>query len=97
MSITINELKILGALAYDELYGLEIIEAVKKNHKNTLHLGGLYQVLTRMERKGLIDSRWSEETSERGGNKRKYFKITGVGMQVLREHQMGFNKQWSLI
>jgi DNA-binding PadR family transcriptional regulator len=58
--------------------------------KVKLSIGGLYTTLHRMEEKGLVISRWGEPTEIRKGARRKYYKITGVGMQRWREATTAF-------
>ena len=80
-----NETKILSALLLGEKYGLDIIETLQKETGKGISLGGLYTTMHRLEKKGFVKSRWGESTAERGGNRRKYYKLTGTGERVLRE------------
>lgn len=92
--ITMNELKILSALLQGDKYGLEIVDAVKETNTN-LFLGSLYNILSRLENKGFVESYDGEATSERGGNKRKYFRITGKGENAVNEAQSAFSQLWN--
>lgn len=48
-------------------------------------VGTLYPVLHSLEKKGLIESRWGDEgRKERGGARRKYYKLTGSGVTTLK-------------
>jgi len=86
-SLNQTEIHILIALSPKELYGLEIIERVKKISEGEviLSLGGLYTTLRRMETKGLIAGRWGESTEVRQGARRRYYKTTGLGARALEE------------
>jgi len=84
-NLGINEARILSALLFGEKYGLEIIETLKKETGKGISLGGLYTTMHRLEKKKFVTSRWGESTAERGGNRRKYYKLTGTGERVLRE------------
>jgi PadR family transcriptional regulator PadR len=74
---------ILTILLDGEDYGYNIIQRVKDLSSGTLEWsdGMLYPVLQRMEKEGLIASKWniSEE-----GRYRKYYKITEVGRTELK-------------
>ena len=52
--------------------------------------GMLYPVLHRLERKGLIKSRWAEAEN---GRKRKYYSVKREGTKVLDKHY----QHWSLV
>lgn len=95
-TITLNELKVLSALILKEKYGLEIIKSLKEDANTTVYLGSLYNILSRLQKKGLVTCRWGEDTPERGGNRRKYYNLTGLGEKVLREEQYSFSKLWDL-
>lgn len=84
-SIGKTETLILTALSSGERYGLEIIDKADEISagKMKLSLGGLYTTLHRMEEKGLLTSRWGETTEVRQGARRKYYKVTGLGVRAL--------------
>lgn len=86
IDLTALEETFLLALSTRELYGLEIITAVEEVKKKRIGFGSLYPTLHQLEKKGLVKSRWGEDTpDERGGARRKYYKITGAGQIALRE------------
>jgi len=79
--LTRVELAILAALTSKERYGLEIIRTLDKMGQG-LSLAGLYTSLARMEKQGLVKSRWGEEEVEaRQGARRRYYEITGLGQK----------------
>lgn len=84
-----EELVIL-ALYNKELYGLQVPQAIAESSggKRKMGMGTLYPVLHSLEKKGLVESRWGEEgREERGGARRRYYKLTGHGVAVLDEIQ----------
>src|ERR1700744_3336303 len=83
---------ILSLLARGESYGYAIIQEVKARSSGQLNWtdGMLYPVLHRMERRGLIKSRWGESGT---GRKRKYYSLKKDGKAAREKHQA----QWSLI
>lgn len=90
--ITLSALEedLLTVLRGKELYGLQVMNAINEasDGKRQIGFGSLYPTLHRMEKKGLVKSRWGEETDpESGGARRKYYEITGLGEQALRETQ----------
>jgi DNA-binding PadR family transcriptional regulator len=85
--LTDRQAEILSLLVSGPRYGLQIAEGWEREHPGQrFPLGGLYTTMARMEESGLVTSKLGEATSERGGNRRKYFKITGVGQESLRDY-----------
>ena len=83
-----RELVLLSVLtAADEKYGRQIREEYKQRTKEEMPLGSLYVTLDRMEDKGFIRGRMGESASERGGNRRKYYRITANGRTTLQRAQ----------
>lgn len=85
-----REETLLTVVLCRELYGLEIIKAVKEATEGKLKIGfgSLYPTLHKLEKKGFVKARWGDETpEERGGARRRYYKITGVGEKALKESQ----------
>lgn len=89
-----KEEAVLSSVLYRERYGLEIMDAVKEasGRKIQLGFGSLYPTLHKLEKKGFLEARWGDETpEERGGARRRYYKITGLGEKVLAEKQRFLN------
>ena len=83
---------ILSLLARGESYGYAIIQEVKARSSGQLNWtdGMLYPVLHRMERRGLIKSRWGESET---GRKRKYYSLKKDGKAAMEKHR----EQWAMI
>ena len=77
----ILEFCVLSLLAREELYPSEIIQRLKES-KLIVVEGTLYPLLTRLKNDGILEYRWEESTS---GPPRKYYKLTDVGGDFLKE------------
>ncbi|MGK7899452.1 MAG: PadR family transcriptional regulator [Xenococcus sp. (in: cyanobacteria)] len=70
-----------------EQYGLEILDCLNLDREKILGIelgfGSLYPALNRLEKKGLIEWRWGDESEVSGGARRKYYKINALGLQSL--------------
>lgn len=95
MIFTINDLKVLSILISGDKYGLEIVQEIGETG-TTLLLGSLYNVLKKLESNGFVKSYWGDEVEERAGNRRKYYKITAKGQDVVEENQNAFGLMWGL-
>ena len=80
---------ILSLLASGERYGYEIIKVVNEASEGrvTWTEGMLYPVLHRMEREGLLTSRWKASES---GRRRKYYRIKAAGRRQETKEREGW-------
>lgn len=72
----------------DKLYGLQISKTIEAGSGGKLQVGfgSLYPALRRLESRKLVESQWGdEEPEERSGARRRYYKITSSGEEVLQE------------
>jgi PadR family transcriptional regulator PadR len=82
------ELCILSILSQGDAYPTEIIDKLKDT-KLVVVEGTLYPLLTRLKNTGLLSYRWEESTS---GPPRKYYKLTEIGEQYLKELQLSWQE-----
>ena len=53
--------------------------------------------LSRLEKKGLLESEFGEATAIRGGKRKRYFKVTPFGKKELEEVMETRKKLWEAI
>lgn len=82
-----REAVLMAILLHGEKFGREIRDKYEERMKQAMPLGSLYTTLDRMEEHGFIKSRQGESNPERGGNRRRYFKITASGIDALNDLQ----------
>ena len=77
---------VLSILSRGENYGYAIIQEVKNLSSEKIEWteGMLYPVLHRLERDGLIQSRWAESDN---GRERKFYSLTDNGRGALRREK----------
>jgi DNA-binding PadR family transcriptional regulator len=83
---------VLAILAEGDSYGYAILKRVRELSGGALEWtdGMLYPVLHRLERAGLIRSRWAKAES---GRRRKYYQITAAGRGQLADER----RQWRTV
>jgi len=83
---------VLAILAEGDSYGYAILKRVRELSGGELQWtdGMLYPVLHRLERSGLIESRWENAES---GRRRKYYRITKAGREQLNDER----RQWRTV
>lgn len=65
-------------------YGVSIREEISKRTGKAYTFGSIYTVLQRLEAGGMVVSREGEATADRGGRRKSYFTITGIGQKTLQ-------------
>src|SRR6218665_3162398 len=83
------EFCILSVLQRGEKYPSDILEELK-NAKLLVVEGTLYPLLTRLKNDGILNYRWEESTL---GPPRKYFTLTEIGQQFLKELHTAYETQ----
>lgn len=83
---------VLGILAEEDSYGYAILQRVRELSGGRMEWtdGMLYPVLHRLERLGLVESRWEVAES---GRRRKYYRITARGKEQLADER----RQWQAV
>jgi len=83
-----GELEILTIMAVirtgDRAYGVTVLEELERKTSRILTLGTVYKTLLRLEEKGLLRSRASDPLPERGGRKKKLYRVTPSGLDAVR-------------
>lgn len=90
LDLSALEEMLLTVLLKREVYGLELIQAIHDASEGKRRIGfsSLYPTLHQLEKKGMVKSRWGTETPmERGRARRRYYKITGLGVTALKAAQ----------
>ena len=67
----------------DEAYGVTIRAELADRADRHVAPGALYTALERLETKGLITSRMSDPTPQRGGRAKRYVSLTAAGKKSL--------------
>jgi len=67
----------------DDAYGVSIRAELAERAGRTVAPGAMYTALERLETKGLIASRMSDPTPQRGGRSKRQVTVTAAGMKAL--------------
>lgn len=83
---------ILATLSKHEMYGYEIIKAIRNQSEDLISLGegSMYPALHELEKNGLLSSRWVQQ--ENDAPDRKYYHLTKKGRVALGVAK----KEWRL-
>lgn len=67
----------------DDAYGVTLRAELAERTGRNVAPGAMYTALERLESKGLISSRMSDPTPQRGGRAKRYVRVTASGMKAL--------------
>ena len=101
MKYTLGEFEeivlLLVAVQHHEAYGLSIANAIEDQLKRNVTLSSVHTALYRLEEKGYVKSEVGGASNERGGRRKRIFKITQAGKEMLEVSREARNKLWSMI
>ncbi len=86
----------VGSL-FDDAYGVAIQSDLKNRCDRALALSTVHVALFRLEEKGFIESRFDGATSERGGRRKRLYRVTKSGQRVLADVRSIRNQLWDSI
>lgn len=65
-------------------YGAEVHREIEDRTGRSIAVGAVYTGLARLENTGLISSTVGEPTPERGGRRKRHYRVEAAGLEVLR-------------
>ena len=67
----------------DEAYGAGISRELREKAGRDASPGAIFTTLERLEARGLVRSRYGEPTPERGGRRKRYYRLRSAGQRAL--------------
>jgi PadR family transcriptional regulator len=89
-------LLVIGILN-EEAYGVAIKNELEVQSKRSISIGAVHAATNRLEDKGSLESEFGNATNERGGKRKKYYKVTMHGQKALKTAMEMRNRMWQLI
>jgi PadR family transcriptional regulator, regulatory protein PadR len=72
-------------ILYPEAYSVAVMDELEVQAGRSLNISAVHAVLTRLEEKGMLKSKMSDPTEERGGRRKRIFLLTAAGKRALDE------------
>lgn len=69
----------------DRSYGVTVRHEIARRARRDVSLGAVYKTLERLEAKGYVSSVIGEPTPERGGRRKKFYRLEPGGARALRQ------------
>ncbi len=93
-----EELVLLTVAVLDgDAYGVSIASVIEDEAQRSVTISTVHNVLYRLEKKGFVRSELGGATTERGGRRKRLFKITAAGHSALNESKELRNRLWRLM
>ncbi len=87
-NIVLSELEQLVLLALlrqgRDAYGISICNDITERTGRRVSLGAIYKALDRLETRGFASSFVGEPTPERGGRRKKHYRLQAAGQRALK-------------
>src|SRR5580692_3667520 len=82
----------------EDAYGVSIhAKATELAKPKDVSLGAVYVTLDRLEDKGLVSSRLSDPTPERGGRSKRFYRLEALGERALEESAATAKRIWETV
>jgi DNA-binding PadR family transcriptional regulator len=85
------------AVLYENAYGISIKEDIEKRLSRKVSVGAMRTALSRLEKKGFLRSEFGDATPERGGKRKRFYKVTPHGKKALEQVMETRKKLWEAI
>ena len=86
-----------SALLVNTAYSVTIADEIEKHTDRNVTLSTVHTALYRLEKKGYVESYMGGTTQDRGGRRKRLYRITAAGFEVLNQaHQMR-NRMWEMM
>jgi DNA-binding PadR family transcriptional regulator len=66
-----------------QAYGVIVRQDIEERAGRQVSAGAVYTTLERLEARRLLDSFWGEPTAERGGKRKRYYRLRPAGREAL--------------
>ena len=87
--VYLGEFELLMLLAVlrlgEDAYGVTIRDEIERETSREVTVGAIYKTLGRLQRKGYVSVRIGEPTPQRGGRRKKLYRLEPLGSRALRQ------------
>jgi PadR family transcriptional regulator PadR len=88
---------LMVAILDGDAYGVTVSQEIEQHTGRQVTFGTVHNTLIRLEEKGFVNSLLGGATAERGGRRKRLFKVTALGSRALQDIQQLRNELWQLL
>ncbi|MEM0938930.1 MAG: helix-turn-helix transcriptional regulator [Bacteroidota bacterium] len=74
---------IIVAILKEKAYGVKVVDEIQDQIGRKVNISAVHTVLDRLEKKGFVSSFMGGASAERGGRRKRLFKVTAEGSQAI--------------
>ncbi len=86
-----------SALLINTAYSVTIADEIEKQTNRNVTLSTVHTALYRLEKKGYVESYMGGTTQDRGGRRKRLYRITANGFDVLNQAKDIRNRMWNMM
>lgn len=79
----------------ENAYLVAIRKQINELLDKSLTVGAVHIRLSRLEKAGILESDFGESTPKRGGRRKRIYRITKLGIEMLKIHKARRDKLWA--
>jgi PadR family transcriptional regulator, regulatory protein PadR len=76
-------------------YAVSIADEIERRTGKSVSLGAIYATVDRLQSKGFISSRMGKATRERGGKRKRHYRIDALGERALDDARDANERMWA--
>ncbi|MEL7121774.1 MAG: PadR family transcriptional regulator [Bacteroidota bacterium] len=80
-----------------EAYGISVMDEIEKHTERRVSISTIHTTLSRLEKKGFIESYIGGASATRGGRSKRLYKINMEGSRALEKARTQRDKLWNLL
>ncbi|RIV24893.1 PadR family transcriptional regulator [Fibrisoma montanum] len=88
---------LMVAILDGQAYGVTVSQEIEQHTGRIVTFGTVHNTLIRLEEKGFVKSELGGATAERGGRRKRLFRVTALGSRALQDIQQLRNELWQLM
>jgi PadR family transcriptional regulator PadR len=81
----------------EDAYGVSITAQLKEQANRKITISATHAVLHRLEEKGFVKSKMGGASAERGGRRKRLFRVTAYGRNTLEDLRNTRNAIWNML
>ncbi|MEQ8713734.1 MAG: MarR family transcriptional regulator [Cyclobacteriaceae bacterium] len=91
---SLEEIVLMILLSKDSINSVDIAKEYHAALEKNISIPAIHVVLKRMEQKGWVKSEFGEPTAERGGRRKRLYRATAAGYNIIQELHSAKTKLW---
>lgn len=93
---TFEQLCMLAIMRLGEgAYGAAIVQQISTATGRDVVVASVSTTLRRLDARGFVASRMGERTPERGGRRKRYYRLTAAGIRALNDTSDALDRMWA--